>query len=376
MGLFIRDKFSFIPTASALDIGNGNSNLGDTDYLRSYVGANPPSAPKNSPFANFSTEFDKYNPNTHNKKHISFNTRNGDWLATELTATNIEYTDCSAFCSNARITGSTNLCTSATYSVTSQADTVTWFITAGSNLVTTSLNGDQIVLQANPNSNGDVTLNATYSNSKCGTATVSKTIKVGSPTFPSTQMTGDDTPLMGSYKTYSVPTAIGASKYSWYFDVGGVTGTSIAGWEIQTGQGSKTINVKVGNTGLAVVVCKVSNVCGSAYKYKYVTVGSTGGGGGDPDPCEPQMIVSPNPSQGGVISLVIEPPTDPCDGIQTKVKTKNTVEIYNVFGGQEFKSDFSTNKIQLKSLHLKTGVYVVHVTTSTGITKQQTIVVE
>ena len=56
-GVFIRDKFSFIPTASALDIGENNVTLNDSDYLKSYVGKNPPSAPKNSPFDNYSTEF-------------------------------------------------------------------------------------------------------------------------------------------------------------------------------------------------------------------------------------------------------------------------------------------------------------------------------
>ena len=83
-GIYIRDKFSFIPTPSSLDIGKGNINLNDNDYKLAYVGATPPVAPKNSSFANFSTDFDKVNPNTSNKTHISFNSRNGEWLAKEL----------------------------------------------------------------------------------------------------------------------------------------------------------------------------------------------------------------------------------------------------------------------------------------------------
>jgi len=68
--LFVRDKFNFIPTASALDIGRKNVLLNDFDYKNSYVGATPPNAPKDSPFDNFSTDFNTFNQNAHNREHI------------------------------------------------------------------------------------------------------------------------------------------------------------------------------------------------------------------------------------------------------------------------------------------------------------------
>jgi len=82
-GVFLRDKFSFIPTTSSLDIGSNNVVLNDSDYLRSYKNVTPPTGTKSSPFDNFSSDIDE-NLNTQNKPHISFNPRNGDWLAEEL----------------------------------------------------------------------------------------------------------------------------------------------------------------------------------------------------------------------------------------------------------------------------------------------------
>jgi len=54
---FIQRRFSFIPTTSALDIGQGNTVLTNANYLARYVGGIPPATPFNTPFANFSTAF-------------------------------------------------------------------------------------------------------------------------------------------------------------------------------------------------------------------------------------------------------------------------------------------------------------------------------
>ena len=97
----VSNSFGFIPTASALDIGKGTTTITDTDYRQSFIGALPPALPKNSPFQNFVTHFDQFNPNNNNSVHISFNRRNGNWLRGELLGTNnIETTNCSFICNN------------------------------------------------------------------------------------------------------------------------------------------------------------------------------------------------------------------------------------------------------------------------------------
>ncbi|WP_445716849.1 hypothetical protein [Flavobacterium sp.] len=202
-GIYIRDRFNFIPTPSALDIGKGNVSLNDNDYKMAYVGATPPVAPKNSPFANFSTDFERLNPNASNKTHISFDSRNGEWLAKELNIAPIT-TNCSAFCSNAQITGQDILCSTGIYSVTSEATTINWTVNDPNNLVTYSVNGNIITLtQTNSNNYGIVTLTAFYSNSKCGSAIVTKEIEVGIHPyhFNTTSLIGED--YICGFQTYT-----------------------------------------------------------------------------------------------------------------------------------------------------------------------------
>jgi len=369
--LYVRDRFGFIPTASALDIGENNVNLNDSDYLRPYVGGNPPTGIKNSPFDNFSTEFDRNNPNSHNHQHISFNTRNGDWLAKELNATNIEYTDCSAFCSDARINGSSSLCTTGTYSITSESTSTNWWISEGSSLVTFTTSGNQITLtQTNSSQNGYVTLNVSYGNPKCGTATISKRIKVGKPRFSNTEMTGSTSPITGQYKTYSVPPASGATSYHWYFDIGGnVTGESVGGWEIQQGQGTRSIFVKVGQYGSTVIVCRASNSCGNTIKYKYVNVRDYSGGGNNNPPCdESGFKFSSNPMKSGISTNKIILIEDPCDDsnlpTRQKSKTKYTITIFNRFSEQVYSKTQTYREFEI--VNLKKGFYIVKCQTEKG----------
>lgn len=197
-GVYVRDKFNFIPTTSALDIGKGNVSLNDADYKMPYVGATPPLAPKNSPFANFSTDFDKVNPNSSNKNHISFNSRNGEWLAKELSINQnnpiYPIANCSYMCVNTQITGVNNFCTSATYSVPSGGTFNNWTITQGSNLVTLTGNGTpNVTITALPEASGEVILSLTMGDNgaRCGNITLTKTIWVGVPNFNNLQHIGN-----------------------------------------------------------------------------------------------------------------------------------------------------------------------------------------
>jgi len=189
-GAYINDKFSFIPTVSSLDIGTNKIALSYTDYVKEYVGATPPTGIKSSPFINFSTEFNKYNANAHNKPHISFNPRNGDWLAGELNAgSNVQYTDCASFCSDSEdfnIVGNEVVCPNGCdYSLTNNTFNVDWTIIEGSNLVTAIATNNSINLkQANPNQNGFITLQSRIREYHCGEKTSTKRIWVGTPSYP------------------------------------------------------------------------------------------------------------------------------------------------------------------------------------------------
>jgi hypothetical protein len=195
-----RDNFNFIPTPSALDIGNGSVALNNADFFTKYNSATPPVAPKNSPFINFSTSF---NTSGTNENHISFNTRNGNWLALELdsNATNNDNFNCSYMCANTQITGSAFLCTSATYTVPSGGTFNNWTITQGASLVTLTGNGTpNVTLTALPDASGAVTLSLTMgddplnnNSGKCGNVTITKNIWVGVPIYSSFVPIGNQT---------------------------------------------------------------------------------------------------------------------------------------------------------------------------------------
>lgn len=181
-GLYIRDRFGFIPTSSALDVGKRDVQLTDIDYKSRYVGANPLTGNRSTPFANFTTSFD-INPNVSNKQHISFDTRTGDWLANELNIVLPQATtNCSFICDNVvQITGANSMCTNGeTYSVNLPSFlTPAWSISQGSNLVTLINNSNGTVTLTSDNYSGTITLSVSFGNGTCGTKTITKTISIG-----------------------------------------------------------------------------------------------------------------------------------------------------------------------------------------------------
>ncbi|MDT0678528.1 hypothetical protein [Autumnicola musiva] len=119
--------FNFIPVTSALDVGENKVSLIGADYLKIYTSANPPTGSKAIPFVNFTTSF---STSSVNEPHISFNPKNGDWLAEEIDADSVtEIFDCSYVCSNIEISGASTICSgSSTYSF--PFSNVTWSISS------------------------------------------------------------------------------------------------------------------------------------------------------------------------------------------------------------------------------------------------------
>lgn len=112
-------NFCAIPVASAFDLGSTPSALIQADYLRPYGAANPPAAPKNSPFANFIAARNNSNE-AKNEDHVTFTTRNGNWLADELNADATHtpsVVDCHYICLNDTIAGPSLVCNNTTNTV-------------------------------------------------------------------------------------------------------------------------------------------------------------------------------------------------------------------------------------------------------------------
>jgi hypothetical protein len=91
------NRFSFVPTYSALDVGGGNQPIVYSDLTRAYSPASPPIAPKNLLAASFTT-----NPTEGgrtNEIHTQITLRNGQWLFNEIQATPIPFS-CAYVCNS------------------------------------------------------------------------------------------------------------------------------------------------------------------------------------------------------------------------------------------------------------------------------------
>jgi hypothetical protein len=177
-GTVVNQRYGFIPVVSALDIKRNDNEVDPSDYLKNYSGGNTPEPALTSGFDNFIVDFMPNNPI--NNAHISFQPRNGDWLANELNEAANLIDDCSAFCTDAEITGDDVLCTTGLYSVTNLATVVNWTVIDPDNLVSFTTNNNEITLnQLNPDNQGIVSLEVFYWNPRCGGITVTRDIEVG-----------------------------------------------------------------------------------------------------------------------------------------------------------------------------------------------------
>jgi hypothetical protein len=282
-------NFNFISAPSALDVGNNNTALLESDYLKAYNAINPPTGSKAIPFDNFTTS---YNTSSINEPHISFNRLNGDWLATELddVANNSEIFDCSFVCdgSTATITGGNTLCNSNVYSVNvGSGAVVNWSVSNTSAASLSSPTGASVTVTTPTNSyRTNITLTAIISSSKCGSSiTLTKNIRIGKPDTPSS-INGPALVNTGALVSYRAGVSTGATSYAWYlpypyttvstFDYSGLN------WQLQAPGNTAIAQTFTGfakNAGYVQVMGE--NACGKGgAKLLYVQHQSSGGGGG------------------------------------------------------------------------------------------------
>lgn len=272
--------FCFIPAPSALDIGRGNVSLVKADYLTPYVGANPPVAPKNTPFQNFITAFNDGSAN--NEDHISILRRNGDWVAGELSNTS-PVANCSIFCNSLSITGPGALCSgSVTYSVPSITGATYSWTALPSGSVTFSGTGNSVTVTRVGTYSGNITIKASVSLPGCGTVSPSLPVMVGPQ--PTNAVYGDwDTPL--KIIDGADPVA-GATSYKWYVNNVYIKSTTNPNTSLPY-YGDCFTSVTVG--------VEVVTSCGTSAK-KNINIGTA--------PCGSFYSIVPNPAQNIV---TIEP---------------------------------------------------------------------
>jgi len=376
INVYMIPSFNFIPVTSALDIGRGSVQLTNADYLKKYNSATPPTAPKDSPFVNFTTSFT--NGASINEEHISFNKRNGNWLATELdtNVNNNDLFDCTYICPGAQIIGASTLCVSSTYSAPSLAMTYNWTITRGSGIATISGNGTQTVtLTQTGNLSGEVTLSLTIGDpNKCGTSTLTKNIWVGVPVFGLVRGTAqsETCDIKYHYVPFTIKLPEDTSLDFLYLNPGvTVEQTGNAYENIYTFRFLKNFN------GYLNVIARATNSCGS---YFYETEG-----GFLIRPCGYSGLVAPSNTSGldkteSFYRLYPNPSTSVINvelkdaNVQPALNTKISATLYNMMNEPKGNVQITNNIASLNVSGLPQGVYILKINIDGVIENHQVIV--
>ncbi|XMO88346.1 T9SS type A sorting domain-containing protein [Algibacter sp. AS12] len=347
----VSNSFGIIPTASSLDIGSSAVTLNDTDFRKSYVGATPPAAPKNTTFDNFVTHFDLFNANNNNSAHISFNRRNGNWLEAELVGTNIEFSDCSFRCNNAEISGLDTLCTYRTYSVTSGLTFYNWSITEGNSLVTMTGNGTpNITLTKNGSSSGFVTMEVSLGDGGdvCGDAVLTKRIFVGTPSVNIVR-TYEYCEGKYHYITFEANSNDPDASINWsYFPIAGANFYP----------NGNTLNVelpKFYQSNSFELFVTITNSCGSKGSFYDEPIKKCGTFTNQP-PYSARISPNPASSEINILTTIV---SEDESSKKSKDEINLNYEIYDVYGYKLYSKQHKGKSVNIGTENLKEGFYIL-----------------
>lgn len=327
-----------------------------TEYLRAYSTAAPPSAPFQVPFNNFFS-----NPLS-NEFHPSLTNRNANWLFSELQGTPQVFS-CNYVCNNSSIasvvTGPASLC-NGTANFTLQNATpntpISWFSSVPTGL---SINSSGVATRLN-NYNGQATITVAI-NGNCGSATLPPlSIWVGNPPADNNTLiwTGRRgvnpvTIGAGSMNQYQCDFVPFADSYTWILPYGFVAVGS-------TNTLSPFITLSSPNqAGTYTLFCRVNN--GSCFSYTRsltITV-SDGGGGGI------QMRTAyPNPTNDFFTVKLKE--QDGKEVAEVTLFNKNMEQVYFIRTEEK--------EITISTANLLPGTYFLRIILGKEVIQKQVIV--
>ncbi|WP_046758675.1 T9SS type A sorting domain-containing protein [Kordia jejudonensis] len=369
INIAIVDGFDFIPTPTSLDVGSGTTILNNADYFEVYTAANPPTGTKAIPFDNFITAFEN---GSINEQHISFNARNGNWLATELNAdpNDQDVFDCSFICDPDAISGPSLLCASANFSVGNATTTTTWTLNPANAGTIVINNNTDVTVNITPGFNGSVVITAAVASERCGNAILTKDVHFGRPTgFASVTGDTDINPSPTDSATFSVDTSnlTAFTTIDWVVFSNDFPNANQYFTFLNAANGATTSIVAASNTpeGYYTIQARVANTCGffPANKTFYVNEAL-------PDQFFPRMFtVYPNPTNGIVhIELI---------AMENNKSIRNEAingQLYDIYGGLKRTVKITNNAATFDTRGLATGVYILKVDCKNFIEHHQIIV--
>ena len=234
-----------------------------------------------------------------------------------------------------------------TYSVTNVAGvTYNWTVPTGATIVSGQGTNAVVVnfsnvLTGSGTCSSSPVICVTGSN-YCGTSSsrcLTLSLKPGKPV----SISGPSNVTANQIVTYSIAPVAGATSYTW---------TKPYNWTILSGQGTTSIQVKVG-TSTGSITVKANNACGSGYAAtKSISFGSCSRVANEV--VSSDLLLYPNPTNG---ILNIE-----SNSIYTKI------DIYDVLG--TLVMSFGNDK-QIDLSNLKSGLYLIRFTSENGVEQRR-----
>ncbi len=355
--VIIQPFFGFIPVVSALDIRRNNLEPIASDYFLRYAGSTLPEPELSTPFDNFIVDFDFAG----NRPHISFQVRNGNWLADELNEVGDEAVSC-AFACEAGITGPDVVCSVGQFSVPNGFNGVLWTVTpAAAGTITAGQFTNNLTVQFDPQYRGTVTISANVTSAECNGTVLTKQLWVGKPLDP-TGITGARNVLPGSIVGYlaNIP---GATSYNWTAPVPYTTVSSYnfsgPNWQIRsTTQNSPIISAFTGTAGNnGTVTVQGCNICGCGGTFTANIISSNTGIGMTPNPQNPSSNIFsawPNPASNIININLLDENSSPKD-------PDVTGQLYDFYGLQRGSVNIVNNQASIDVNNLPNGLYILQI---------------
>jgi len=360
-------RFSFVPTPSALDVGSGNVALSNIDYMRAYIGGNPPLSPNNIPFDNFITAFEGASIN---EIHTTISPRNGNWIADELNG--LTPTANCAECltpNNLAISGPDGFCQTTTFSVPNlpAGFSVTWSFLETDNdfLFVGSNTGNSVTITADPN--GDATDDIIASiTSSCFTNPIVSQISIyGREPDPESvsNIEGPEGIEVGVGDSFAISEVPGATNYQWYAAEGGMSFTNLT----KTGNYVHVNTRWPGQYNIGVII---TVPCGYLYSEE-VFVDAYG------DEVEDwRFSVSPNPSTGDNVEVTAyKTKKEKVEKPENANNLKDAqILLYDKFSRLLSTYKFIEQKATIPTSNLPNDIYIINIINGKQIVKEKLIV--
>lgn len=349
-------RFNFVPTPSALCIGESAAPLTLAELNALYSPLTPPVSPNQVPGNSFVTGF-RTSPTKTNEPHVGLNPRNGQWILAEISGSP-QLASCSSYCTSltATVNGPTTVCNgNSTFTISS--------IPSGTTVFWGNDNPSLLSIQPNPPANsyvvtrgggnaGMVTITGTITG-LCGNFPFSKAVRVGGFSSTDYPVTGSSVACTNTTVYYNTVDLVGATSYSWFWP---------QDWTYNSGQGSRYLTVVTGSSpSTGAVGVRVANDCdaGGSPGTQFVQVNSCGGRIG--------IAIYPNPATDK-LEIEFEEQDDKGNRKRPLPETQEyEVTLFDTSNREVVRLSTNDPTVDIPVSHLAAGMYILNVRHKSGL---------